>query len=234
MTQMGFYFDESRCLDCRSCSVACQDWNDIHIGTEKYLRKFTWEEGLFPETKMHFVFAPCYHCEDAACVKACPNGAISKDEKTGAVLVDEAKCKGCKKCWDACPYGAPRFSVSTGVMKKCTMCADRLEEGKLPVCVETCITRALDFGPIDELKAKYGENQQLAGMPEPATKPAIVFKEAEAKTPVVPYDADKARELFGFDAAAFAAAEDGVRKTKLDMKIADPREELDVLRSDEC
>lgn len=234
MTQQAFFFDESRCLDCRACSIACQDWNDIQVGTEKFLRRFTWEEGLFPEIKMHFVFAPCYHCEDPACIKACAEGAIFKEPKYGAVLVDESLCTGCKSCWEACPYGAPRFDANNK-MKKCTMCIDRLDKGLEPACVDTCITRALDFGPVEEMEAKYGTCRALDSMPRPdAVKPAIVFKAAEDKIEVVPYNADKARKLFGYSEADFKAGAAGVFKNKLDMKIENPLEELDVMRSDEC
>ena len=45
------------------------------------------------------------------------------------------------------------------------MCIDRLEKGQLPLCVASCPMRALDFGPIDELKAKYGDLSKIETMP---------------------------------------------------------------------
>ena len=243
MTQQGFFFDESRCLDCRACSIACQDWNDIQVGTEKYLRRFFWEEGVFPEISLHFVFAPCYHCEKPACLDACPNGAIFKESKYGAVLVDDALCVGCKSCWDACPYGAPRFSDEPK-MKKCNLCIGRLEKGQLPACIDTCIPRALDFGPIDELEKKYGTCRALKAMPDPsAVKPSIIFKEAGAKQQLVPYDAEKARQLFGYrgkdfepyytDAAVLSDTA-SVWKKCLNMKFEDASKELEFMKNDEC
>ena len=82
-------------------------------------------------------------------------------------------------------------------MSKCNMCIDRLQEGKLPICVRSCSMRALDFGPLEELKEKYGDLQALPGMPNPKVpKPSVVFKPAAPKTQVVPYDAEKALRLW--------------------------------------
>ena len=74
---------------------------------------------------MHFPRS-CLHCDEPACVTVCPTGASYKRASDGIVLVDEAKCIGCKLCSWACPYGAREFDVDVGVMKKCTLCIDRI------------------------------------------------------------------------------------------------------------
>ena len=245
MTQYGFFFDESRCYDCRACSMACTSWNGREPGEPKLLRRFTWEEGTFPAVAMHSLFAPCYHCENPACVPACPNGAIVKEDKYGAVLVDEELCTGCGTCWNACPFGAPQYKEKEGhkVMSKCTMCVERLEAGKMPNCVTACQTRALDFGPIDELIAKYGELRALDAMPDDrGTKPSIVFKPVAPKVKVVPYDDDYARKLFSTSQDGTVWYEEGkvgcdgdgaILKNKLDMKATDPAKAAEAMRSDE-
>lgn len=82
-------------------------------------------------------------------------------------------------------------------MSKCTMCIDRLEEGLRPICVLSCSLRALDFGPIEELRAKYGELRQLEDMPEGGiTGPAVVFKPHDEKREVIPWNADRGPELW--------------------------------------
>jgi anaerobic dimethyl sulfoxide reductase subunit B (iron-sulfur subunit) len=247
MTQYAFFFDESRCIDCRACAIACRDWNGIEPGPVKWLRRFTWEEGVFPEVKMHYLFASCFHCEQPLCLEACPNNALYKEERFGAVLVDEARCQGAHQCWIACPYGVPQFADDAPgtKMSKCTMCIDRLVQGQMPVCVNSCPTRALDFGPLEEMKARYGDLQALAGMPDPSeTRPSIVFKPASPKRQLVPYDAGKALRLFGqrgeqlsplyTDPAAVTEIPDGVvGKDKLVLKAPSIVEALAATRSDE-
>ncbi len=200
MVQYGFFYDQSRCTDCRACVLVCRNWYDIPPGPVKWCRIFQWEKGVYPNLRLHFLFAPCYHCEDPVCIRACQNKAIYKEEKYGAVLVDPEKCQGDRNCWKACPYGAPQFqSDEPGTkMSKCTMCVDRLEQGSGPLCVESCPMRALDFGPLEDLMKKYGNVRVLEDLPSATiTKPATVFKPHVAKKRLVPYNEDKALELLG-------------------------------------
>jgi Fe-S-cluster-containing dehydrogenase component len=86
----------------------------------------------------------------------CPTGASYKRAEDGIVLVDEAKCIGCKLCSWACPYGAREYGEARGVMQKCTLCVDRiynqsLDEGdRQPACVQACPTRARHFGDLGD------------------------------------------------------------------------------------
>ena len=81
-------------------------------------------------------------------------------------------------CKEACPYDAPQFGeAENSKMQLCTLCVDRLADNKNPVCVDACPMRALDFGPIDELKKKYGEINEAPGfVHSKQTKPSIIFK----------------------------------------------------------
>ena len=128
MTQYGFFFDQSRCYGCKACSVACKDWYDIAPGPEKWMSVYMWEKGRFPNPSIGILAFNCGHCDNPVCAAACENGAIFKEDKYGAVLIDQDKCKGDRHCFEACPYGAPKFaSDEPGTkMSKCTMCIDRL------------------------------------------------------------------------------------------------------------
>ncbi len=167
MAQYGFLIDLSRCIGCNACVISCKQWHDIPPGPVKWMRVYQWEKGTFPKIDLRVLPIPCFHCEVPVCAEACPNKAISKEEKYGAVMVDPEKCTGARKCWQACPYGAPQFAGDESGLKmsKCTMCIDRLEEGLKPLCVLSCSMRALEFGPIDELMKKYGNLQRLEDMP---------------------------------------------------------------------
>ena len=199
MTQYGFFIDQSRCIACKQCTISCMQWHDIPPGTVKWMRVYQWETAVFPDVRLHMLPVMCYHCENPVCIKACPNGAIYKEEKYGAVLVDPEKCTGTRKCWKACPYGAPQFQGDepSTKMSKCNMCIERLEQGLTPICVLSCSMRALEFGPLEELERKYGHLKRLEDMPkESITKPAVVFKPADPRKQVIPWDSRRALELW--------------------------------------
>jgi len=118
----------------------------------------------------------CLHCANAACVTVCPTGASYKRAEDGIVLVDYDKCIGCKLCSWACPYGAREYDQQQGVMKKCTLCVDRIynetlaEEDRQPACVLACPTGARLFGdfadPDSEVSRKTRERDGRDLMPE--------------------------------------------------------------------
>ncbi len=173
----------------------------IPPGSSKWLRIFQWEKGTFPNVRVNTLFAPCYHCENPACVDAA-NGAMFKEPKYGAVLIDPAQAKSAnvKAGWQACPYGAIAFDSNgpDSTASKCTMCIDRLDQGLKPVCVLSCSVRALDFDTMENLQKKYGASAALEDVPtNTALAPAVVFKSKAAKKTLVAYDAGKALQLMG-------------------------------------
>jgi anaerobic dimethyl sulfoxide reductase subunit B (iron-sulfur subunit) len=201
MVQYGFFFDQSRCVGCRACTIACNDWNNLPSGPVKWAPIYEWEKGGFPNLRLHYLFAPCYHCQNPVCVDAA-NGAMYKEAKYGAVLIDpdKATSPSLRAAWQACPYGAIQFESDALDAKAshCTMCIDRLEQGRMPACAEACPMRALDFGPLDTLSAKYGTTRDLEDMPSSTTTlPAVIFKPQRIKKPeaLVPYPADQALTL---------------------------------------
>ena len=97
----------------------------------------------------------CNHCEEPVCLEVCPASAYSRGEN-GLVLHDPDKCLGCGNCAWACPYGAPQLDTARGVMTKCGLCAEDLAAGRPPACVAACPLRAIEYGDIEELAARYG------------------------------------------------------------------------------
>lgn len=182
--QYGFYFDQSRCSGCFTCIIACKDWHEYDLGSEpaNWIKVNSIEEGRFPDLSMSQVFITCWHCDNPPCLAACPVGAITKREEDGIVVADREVClgnTGCDGfCRAACPYEAPEFGPEPGAkMQKCDLCLDRWSEGKKPICVQACPMRALDAGPLHELKAKYGDIRSAAGFAfSEKAKPSIVFK----------------------------------------------------------
>ena len=179
--QIGFYFDQSRCIGCYTCVVACKDWHDIPAGPAFWRRVITIERGKYPDLSVAFLSTACYHCTEPACVKACPVDAIEKREKDGVMMVNAGACLGksdCRLCQEACPYQIPQFGAEDNAkMQMCSFCHDRLAENKKPICVDACPMRALDSGPVDKLIARYGEIKEAEGFVySTETCPSIIFK----------------------------------------------------------
>jgi formate dehydrogenase iron-sulfur subunit len=98
----------------------------------------------------------CKHCTHAACLDVCPTGSLFRTE-FGTVVVQEDICNGCGYCVPACPYGVIDQRESDGRVFKCTLCYDRLTDGRAPACASACPTQSIQFGDLDELQARADE-----------------------------------------------------------------------------
>jgi Fe-S-cluster-containing dehydrogenase component len=175
--KLGLVIDLDTCVGCHACAVACKEWNGASAISgplsdyEPYgaapsgvwfNRVRHYEVGEYPASKTLNVPLACMHCEDAACVTVCPTGASYK-RADGIVLVDQDKCMGCNYCAWACPYGARELDDSTGTMKKCTLCVDRIYDQQLapedrqPACVLACPTHARVFGDLDDPESEAAQ-----------------------------------------------------------------------------
>jgi Fe-S-cluster-containing dehydrogenase component len=208
--KLGLLIDLDICVGCHACAVACKEWNDQGISaplpdTDAYgaapdgvwfNRVHSYElEALDaqPASTLHFPRS-CLHCETPACVSVCPTGASYKRAEDGIVLINPDTCIGCKLCSWACPYGAREYSPSEGIMKKCTLCVDRIyndsipEAQRQPACVQACPTRARGFGdfndPDSEVSVRSRERGGMALMPELGYQPVNRYLPARSKQPV--------------------------------------------------
>jgi anaerobic dimethyl sulfoxide reductase subunit B len=157
------YLDIERCIGCGACSVACMDQNDILPERDQpsLRRIYQVEEGQYPNASIHWFSVACQHCEDAPCILGCPTGAIARDNRTHAVLVNRDLCIGCHSCALACPFGVPRYDKEDK-MAKCNLCTERVEAGLQPACVRVCPLQALRFDDINQIQSekqfKYAAN----------------------------------------------------------------------------
>ena len=107
------------------------------------------EDNGAPSHDFYYLPMQCQHCDNPECVTVCPTGASVKAEN-GTVQIDLDQCIGCQACVSACPYGVRYLNVEKNIVEKCSLCADRIEEGELPQCVLNCVGMAKWFGDLDE------------------------------------------------------------------------------------
>ena len=193
--RLGLVIDLDTCVGCHACVVNCKEWNtggypaplsDLNpYGAGQsgawLNRVHAYETGEGHESQTVYFPKSCLHCENAACVTVCPTGASYKREEDGIVLVDEALCIGCGLCAWACPYGARELDPVGGVMKKCTLCIDRIYNENIPAperqpaCVNACPARARHFGdladPSSEVSQLVAERGGFDLMPEMGYRP---------------------------------------------------------------
>ncbi|MCL9776788.1 formate dehydrogenase FDH3 subunit beta [Vibrio methylphosphonaticus] len=171
MARMKFLCDTKRCIDCNGCVTACKNENDeaLEWGIQRR-RVVTLNDG---EPGENSISVACMHCTDAPCMAVCPADCFEHTED-GIVLHNKDLCIGCGYCLFACPFGAPQFPKQAsfgerGKMDKCTFCAggpetednseeehakygaNRIAEGKLPMCASLCSTKALLAGDAEKV-----------------------------------------------------------------------------------
>lgn len=208
--KLGLVIDLDICVGCHACATSCKEWN-----TQGYSAPLTDEDpyedeplGTWlnrvhsyevseagAEAASHIVHFPrsCLHCEEPACVTVCPTGASYKRAEDGIVLVNPDTCIGCKLCSWACPYGAREYDYDQGVMKKCTLCIDRIynenlsEEDRQPACVRACPTGARHFGDLGDPHSKVSVLVAERGgydlLPETGYKPVNKYLPPRPRRP---------------------------------------------------
>lgn len=177
-TDVEFYailYDSTHCVGCQSCEFACAEANNLpepkDFPEPGVIRKLDETRrtviNSFNTSKGEvYVKQQCMHCNEPACAAACLTKAMLKTEE-GPVIWRGNKCMGCRYCMVSCPFDIPKFEYHSANPKitKCTMCFDRLQEGKVPACVENCEAEALMFGTrrelIAEARRRIVENPEL-------------------------------------------------------------------------
>jgi formate dehydrogenase iron-sulfur subunit len=180
----AFLTDPTLCIGCKACEVACKEWNEVpddgfgwsgqSYDNTRALGASTWRHVLFLEQKQsmgsqlaaigepfrwQFISDVCKHCANAGCLEACPTGSIVRTE-IGSVYVQPDVCNGCGYCVVSCPFGVIDKNLEDGRAFKCTFCYDRQKAGLIPACAKACPTQSIQFGDLQELRARASNRVQ--------------------------------------------------------------------------
>ena len=180
--QFAFEVDLDACTGCKACVSACHTLNGLDEA-ETWRSVGLLHGGTAQLPAIQTVTTSCHHCVEPACMLGCPVQAYEKDPTTGIVKHLDDQCIGCQYCTLMCPYDAPKFNKSLGIVRKCDMCSSRLAEGEAPACVQACPNEAIAIRVVD--KAHIVESSQargfLPGAPAPDhTLPSTIYKTKKA------------------------------------------------------
>ena len=168
-TEVAKLIDTSKCIGCKACQVACEEWNDLRdkIGechgvydNPMDLTAESWTVMRFSEYEnpdsghLEWLIRKdgCMHCAEPGCLKACPSPGAIVQYANGIVDFNQDNCIGCGYCITGCPFNIPRISEKDRKAYKCTLCSDRVSVGLEPACVKTCPTDAIVFGSKEDMK----------------------------------------------------------------------------------
>ena len=177
----GFVIDNRKCIGCHACTTACKSEHQVPVGVNR-----TWvkqvEKGTFPDTRRLFSVMRCNHCTDAPCVSICPTSALDY-RPDGIVDFDKDRCIGCKSCMQACPYDALYIDPDTHTAAKCNYCANRIDIGLEPACVNVCPEHAIISGdmedPDSEIAQLLARQATKVRKPEKGTNPNLFYIDAD-------------------------------------------------------
>jgi Fe-S-cluster-containing hydrogenase component 2 len=136
--QKSLHIDPAKCTGCLQCEMACSYENyQVFNPAKSRIKVFD-----FHHTGRKVPYT-CTQCDEAWCLHACPVEAIKVDAATGAKIVLDSVCVGCKVCTIACPFGTVNYVQDTGKVQKCDLC------GGKPACAEACPTGAITYVDAD-------------------------------------------------------------------------------------
>lgn len=226
MTRYGMVIDLSKCTACYNCFLSCKDefWDNDYppysTGQPRFgqfwINVHKKERGQHPYVKVAYMPMLCQQCADAPCIEAAKDGAVYR-KRNGIVIIDPKKAVGQRQIVEACPYDAIFWNEEKNLPQKCTFCAHRIEEGKVPRCVQSCPSGALTFGDFNDPKSEVSRllaaGKAEVFHPEWGTKPSIYYS-----------DLKKATTNFVAGSVAYKDSDECAQGARVALKVPDGKE----------
>jgi len=188
MAKWNLIIDVAECTNCNNCTLAAMDeyvgnsWPGYAAPMPKHGHRWIdilqKERGQAPMIDIAYVPTMCNHCDDAPCIKAARDGAITKRED-GIVLIDPVKAKGQKQLVEACPYGHIWWNEAENLPQAWPFDAHLLDQGwQQTRGQQSCPTGAMRAVKVeDDEMARLVKEQELEVIkPELATKPRVYYR----------------------------------------------------------
>lgn len=176
-TQLMFYIDLNKCINCKSCEMACNEYHDLSGVYRREVFSYVTE---LSDTIVHLSIS-CNHCRNPVCVLICPENNFQK-RRDGIVLHNSTNCKSCRRCIKACPFHAPKLNPKTNRADKCNFCVERIDIGLKPVCIENCITGALSMIKVNTNNIKsYNLNNMEIPIVNYTTPSIFIFEKQKGQ-----------------------------------------------------
>jgi len=180
--------DVARCHNCYNCFVATKDeyvGNDHgEYAAPQPLHEHSWvkmeyrESGQWPMVESYFRPAMCNHCDDAPCMAAAKNDAVTKRDD-GIVIINPKKGKGQKQIVDACPFGAIYWNEEEQIPQAWPFDAHLLDAGWKKTKLETvCPTEVFKSVKVSdaEMQRLAAEDDLVTLESDTSAKPRVYYK----------------------------------------------------------
>jgi len=150
--------DPNLCSGCETCESIC---SFVHDGEFNPINTRIHRVRIEPILNIALA---CQKCDDAPCVRSCPEKALEQDKETGSIIVDDDKCNGCAFCIRACDFGVLSLHIQSQKALICDLCLTMKEEyidqergEPYPACIDVCPKEAISLKDVEQI----GEEKRI-------------------------------------------------------------------------
>jgi His/Glu/Gln/Arg/opine family amino acid ABC transporter permease subunit len=191
-TKYAMLIDIQKCIGCYACRVTCKAEYNLPYGTAR-CNVETFQSGQYPDLKKFFLPRICNQCEKPPCIDACESKDALFKTPEGVVILNESRCPTdfeCRKCYEMCPYDAIDIDPFKKLPVKCDFCYERIQRGEKPVCVQSCMGKAIIFGDMNDEQSELSKMLRRYHVrvlnPEYETYPLVFYLISQSDSKFIP------------------------------------------------